>query len=152
VRGKLVIRESPNPARSRWSWKWKGGTVDANDVGDPTVDADYAVCVYDATGVLVGGQVFGGAAEWHTFSRGVEYKDKLLTRHGFYKIKIRTGTPSLNAYVQAKAKGTGIGNPTLPVTTPITAQLVNLDNGKCWASQFTSTRQNLSDRVKAVIP
>jgi hypothetical protein len=152
VRGRMIVRENPNPARSRWSWKWKGGSLDAADVGDPTASADYAVCVYDATGFLVGGQVFGGAPEWRPNNRGFEYKDKLLSRHGFQKIKIRTGSPSLGAYVQAKAKGTGIGNPTLPVTTPIVAQLVNLDTGKCWASQFTSTRINLNNRVIAVIP
>jgi hypothetical protein len=54
--------------------------------------------------------------------------------------------------IQAKAKGTGIGNPSLPVTTPVTAQLVNLDSGKCWQSQFTTTRTNQADRVVAAIP
>ncbi len=29
---------------------------------------------------------------------------------------------------------------------------VNLDNGKCWSSQFTTTRTNESNRVTAVIP
>jgi hypothetical protein len=152
VRGKLTIRENPNPARSRWSWKWKGGTIDPADVGDPTTATDVAVCVYDATGGLLGGQVFSGAPEWRVANRGFEYKDKLLTRHGLQKIRIRTGTPSLGAYVQVKAKGTGIGDPALPVTTPITAQLVNLDNGKCWSSEFATTRKNLGDRVTAVIP
>jgi hypothetical protein len=110
------------------------------------------VCVYDATGTLLGGQIFHGAAEWSTINRGFQYRDKALTRFGIQKIKIRTGTPSLGAYVQVKGKGAGIGNPTLPVTTPITAQFVNVDNGKCWSSQFTTTRTNESSRVTAVIP
>jgi acid phosphatase type 7 len=152
VRGKLTIRENPNVNSSRWSWKWKGGTIDPMDVGDPTGETDMAVCVYDAAGTLVGGALPHGVAEWRVASRGFEYKDPNVLRHGFQKIRIRTGTPSLNAYVQAKGKGALIGNPTLPVTLPVTAQLVNLDNGKCWASQFTTTRKNLSDRVLAVIP
>jgi hypothetical protein len=152
VRGKLTIRENPDPARSRWSWKWKGGTIDDDDVGDPTTSTDVAVCVYDAGGVLLGGQVFAGGPEWRAIKRGFEYRDRTLATHGFQKIKIRTGTPSLGAYVQAKAKGLGIGNPTLPVTTPVTAQFVNLDTGKCWSSEFTTTRKNQADRVVAVIP
>jgi hypothetical protein len=96
--------------------------------------------------------VFAGGGAWRARKRGFEYRDRTLAKHGFQKIKIRTGTPSLGAYVQAKAKGGGIGNPTLPATTPITAQFVNLDNGKCWASEFTTTRKNQADRVLAVIP
>ena len=152
VRGKLTIRENANPARSRWTWKWKGGTIDEADVGNPTTSTDVAVCVYDAGGTLLGGQVFAGGPEWRVAKRGFEYRDKTLAQHGFQKIRIRTGTPSLGAFIQAKAKGVGIGNPTLPVTTPITAQLVNLDTGQCWASEFTTTRKNLADRVVAVIP
>jgi len=152
VRGKLTVRENADPARSRWSWKWKGGTIDAADVGDPTAETDVAVCVYDATGTLFGGQVFHGGVAWRTIKRGFEYRDKTLANHGFQKIKIRTGTPSLGAYVQAKAKGVGIGNPALPATTPITAQFLNLDSGKCWSSEFTTTRRNQADRLTAVIP
>jgi hypothetical protein len=150
VRGKLTIRESVDPARSRWSWKWQGGTLDASDLGDPTVGTDVAVCVYDAGGALLGGQVFAGGTEWRAIKRGFEYRDRTLAKHGFQKIKVRTG--SLDAYVQAKAKGSGIGNPTLPVATPLTAQLVNLDNGACWSSEFTTTRKSQADRVVAVIP
>ena len=152
VRGKLTIRENPDPARNKWGWKWKGGTVDPADVGDPTGETDVAVCVYDAAGTLVGGDVLHGAEEWKPINKGFEYRDKTVARHGFQKIKIRTGTPSLGALVQAKAKGTGVGTPTLPATLPITAQLVNLDTGKCWSSAFTSAKVNRADRVTAVIP
>jgi acid phosphatase type 7 len=152
VRGRLTVRENPDPSRSRWAWKWKGGTVPAEDVGDPTAETDVAVCVYDANGLLLGGQVAHGATRWRTIKRGFEYRDKTLATFGFQKIKIRTGTPSLGAYVQAKAKGVGIGNPALPATTPLTAQFVNLDNGKCWSSTFTATKTNQADRLTAVIP
>jgi hypothetical protein len=146
ARGQFRIR------RDAWSWKWKGGTIDPVDVGDPGGETDVAVCVYDATGSLVGGEIPHGAAQWKTRKRGVEYRDPLLTRHGLQKVKIRTGTGSLTAYVQAKAKGPGASTPTTALTTPITAQLVNLDTGACWSSQFTSTSVNLPGKVKAVFP
>jgi hypothetical protein len=149
-RGRLTIRESADPARSRWSWKWKGGTVDAGDLGDPTVGTDVAVCVYDSAGALLGGQVFAGGNAWRARRRGFEYRDRTLAAHGFRKIKISTG--SLGASVQAKARGSGIGDPALPVATPITAQLVNLENGACWSSEFTATRKNQADRLVAIFP
>jgi hypothetical protein len=152
VRGKLSVREQADPSRSRWSWKWKGGTIDASDLGDPTGETDVAVCVYDANGTLFGGTIFHGAAEWRSIKGGFEYRDKSLTRYGLQKIKIRGGTPSLGAFILAKAKGANIGNPALPATLPLTAQFVNLDNGKCWSSEFTTTKYNLNDRLLAVIP
>jgi hypothetical protein len=121
-------------------------------VGDPTDQTDLAVCVYDATGALLGGQIFHGAPEFEAIPRGFDYRDKLVSRFGLQKVRIKIGTPSIGAQIQVRGKGSGIGNPALPVTTPLTAQLVNLDNGKCWASSFATTRTNRVDRVTAVLP
>ncbi len=143
VRGKLTMRNG------RWAWKWKGGTIDPADAGDPTAETDIAVCVYDTTGQLLGGDILHGTPGWKPIKRGFQYRDRLFTQHGFEKIKIRTGTPSLGAVIQAKARAT---LPTLPASLPVTAQLVNLDTGKCWASEFTTPKINQSGRFAAVIP
>jgi hypothetical protein len=152
TRGKLTIRKDTSPSRNRWAWKWKGGTIQPGDVGDPTDQTDLAVCVYDATGALLGGQIFHGAPEFEAIPRGFDYRDKLVSRFGLQKVRIKIGTPSIGAQIQVRGKGSGIGNPALPVATPLTAQLVNLDNGKCWASSFATTRTNRVDRVTAVLP
>ena len=161
VRGKFTFRRNADPARSKWGWKWKGGTIDANDVADPTGETDVAVCVYDdraqpvypgVPSALLAAQVIHGAPEWSAISRGFQYRDKTLSRHGLQKIKIRTGTPSLGAYIQVKAKGTLIGNPAMPATAPITVQFVNQDTGKCWASTFAAAKKNTSSAVTATIP
>jgi len=57
--------------------------------------------------------------------------------------------PSLSAIVQVKGRGT---LPPLPAAVPVTAELVNLDNGKCWSSEFATPKTNMSDRFVAVIP
>jgi hypothetical protein len=151
ARGKLVIREGSDPSRSRWGWKWKGGTVNGADVGAPADETDVAACVYDGLGALVGGQILHGAPEWGNIRQGIQYRDPKLTRHGIKKVKIHYGTGFI-AQIEVRAKGIGVGTPTLPATLPLTAQLVNVDTGACWQSVFTSTHQNLNDRVTAVIP
>jgi hypothetical protein len=143
VRGKLTMRNG------KWGWKWKGGTIDPAEAGDPSGEADIRVCVYDQTGGLLGGDVLHGKPEWKAIKRGFLYRDRTASRSGFEKIKIRTGTPSLGAVIQVKGRH---ALPSLPASLPVVAQLVNLDNGKCWSSEFTMPRTNVSDRFLAVIP
>lgn len=147
-KGKLVISNKTDPAKDKWIWKWKDGTVNAPALGDPTQQTDLAVCVYDSVGLLVGGSVLHGAAEWTSTSSGFRYSDKTLARHGFKKIKLKHGTGSIIAL----AKGTGAGVPTLAATFPIRAQLVNLDSGACWESTFTTAKKNTPEKVVAKIP
>jgi predicted phosphodiesterase len=151
VKGKLSLKTNADPARNKWSWKWKDGTVDAADVGDPTTQTDLAVCVYDAAGPLVGGAVPPAVAEWSPIKNGFQYKDRLEARHGLQKIKVKLGVGS-KAQLQAKAKGTGVGTPTTPATFPVTAQLVNLDTGACWQSVFATFKKNEPGKVMAAIP
>jgi hypothetical protein len=33
-------------------WKWVKGTIDGNDLGDPTTSTSFALCLYDSTGAL----------------------------------------------------------------------------------------------------
>jgi hypothetical protein len=144
VRGKLTMRNG------KWGWKWKGGTIDSTDVGDPTGEADLAVCVYDPSGVpLLGGEILHGNPLWKPIKRGYQYRDRTFANHGFEKVKIKAGTPSLGAVVQVKGRS---ALPPLPAALPVTAQLINLDNGKCWSSEFSTPRTNQADRFLAVIP
>jgi calcineurin-like phosphoesterase family protein/purple acid phosphatase-like protein len=151
ARGRLNVRNTPSPSRDRWSWRWKGGTVDPAVFGSPTGETDLAACVYDATGALLGGQILHGAAEWHPIKSGLLYNDPTLARHGLKKIRVRFGT-GFAPSIDVKTKGANVGSPTLPATLPLIAQLVNTDTGACWQSTFTTTRQNKPDQVVAAIP
>ena len=35
-KGKLVMKNSADPTKDKWIWKWKDGAIDAADLGDPT--------------------------------------------------------------------------------------------------------------------
>jgi hypothetical protein len=146
--GKILIKGGADTAKHQWSWKWKGGTVDAEEFGDPAAQTDLAVCVYDANGVLLGGALPHGAAAWKINASGAGYTDKTLSRHGIQKIKLKFGDGS----IQIKAKGAGTAIPPLPVVFPVTAQLVNLDSGACWESVFATEGKNDSTQVSAKLP
>jgi predicted phosphodiesterase len=150
-KGRISIEHGSDPSKDKWSWRWQGATVAANDVGTPAEQTDVAVCVYDADGVLVGGSVPHGASAWRASGSGARYSDPTLARHGFKKIKIRFGAGG-KGRLEAKARGAAAGVPTLPATFPLTAQLVNLDSGACWESVFSTAKRNETGRVSAAIP
>jgi len=147
-KGKLVIKNGSDASKDKWLWKWKEGTIDALDLGDPSDQTDLSVCVYDADGYVVGGAILHGAPEWKTTGSGFLYKDKLGSRHGIAKLKIKTESD----LILAKAKGAGTGIAPLSVTAPLRAQLVNLDNGACWESVFPTAKVNSADKVVALLP
>jgi len=100
-----------------------------------------------ANGVVVGGSILHGAPEWSAKSNGFLYKDTTLAQHGLQKIKLK-----LSDSILVKAKGAGAGVVPLSVTFPVTAQLVNLDTGACWASVFTAAKKNEASKVVALLP
>jgi hypothetical protein len=51
-----------------------------------------------------------------------------------------------------KAKGSALGMTALSLTTPVTAQLINLDNGKCWESSFSTAKTSSATVFKAQLP
>jgi hypothetical protein len=148
--GKFTLRTDADPTKNKWAWKWTKGTLPEADLGDPTAQTDLAVCVYDASGLLVGGSVPAGATEWSAKSSGFSYGDKLAGRAGLQKIVTKIGTAPKGKIV-TKAKGAGVGTPAIPVTFPVRAQLVNRDSGDCWESSFATASKNELGKVTAVI-
>ena len=116
VRGKFTFRAN------KWAWKWKGGTIDPAEAGDPSGETDLALCVYTPTdGYILGGVLPHGLPEWTPIKRGFQYRDRTRSRFELEKLKIRSGTPSLGATVQAKGRvGITVPIPTTPMATPIT--------------------------------
>jgi hypothetical protein len=150
--GKLVMKDFANDSLDKMVWKWKRGTLDAPDLGAPDQQTDLAVCVYDASGLLVGGPVprgadVSGVAAWKPLAAGVKYTDGDGAASGITKLKIVPGAGS--GQILAKGKGTGLTMPVLPATLPFTAQLANLDNGECWETPFAAAKVNAAGKVVA---
>ena len=77
VKGTLSLKTDVDPARNKWSWKWKDGALPPAAAGNPTAQTDLAVCVYDAGGLLVGGSVPHGAGEWSVKKRASSIRTSL---------------------------------------------------------------------------
>ena len=151
VKTKLALQDSTDDTRDRLAWKWRGA-LDGGDVGTPTEQTDLAVCLYDQGGRLLGGALPRGAdapadAVWKQTSNGFSYKNRVASVIGMRTVKVRGGTGS-RGLVLAKGRGGGLGMPGLPVSLPVTAQLVNLDGGACWEAVYTTARANDSARAK----
>ncbi len=76
-------------------------------------------------------------------------RDPLALRGCLRRIRMRTGNPGA---VTVVARGANAGVPTLPLTLPATAQLVNADTGACWTTDFAMSRRNDVKRFFAVQP
>lgn len=144
----LVKKHATDSTKDKMIWKWQNGTIQAADIPSPIDQTDLAVCLYDNDGNVLGGSLPKGTL-WTTNSKGdFQYKDLALSASGMQKIKIKFSKP----FIKVKGKGSGLDMPALPLTTPVTAQLVNLDNGMCWESEFTTFKISDDGKFKAQIP
>ncbi|MDX2171448.1 MAG: hypothetical protein SF182_30565 [Deltaproteobacteria bacterium] len=152
ARGALLIKNSSDSARDTLTWKWlKGAATTQAQFGDPTAAADYSLCLY-AGGVLVGElQVPASSSKWAPLgSKGWRYFDPSGAPGGAQKISLKGGADGKS---KALLKGRGIDLPDpiddLPLALPVTVQLVNGDNGRCWQSVFATASRNTTSQFKA---
>src|SRR6185369_477804 len=139
-------------------WR-KGGSFNQPDLGTPSIDTTYSLCVYDTSSsgsTLATSLDIGPAPLWKSEApKGLTYKDKAGTNGGVTDIQLKTG-PTGKAQVKLSARG---GNIPLPGAVgpmyfdqapSVTVQLKN-SAGKCWTSSFTpqDTTKNDGTSFKA---
>ncbi|MFN8644166.1 MAG: hypothetical protein U0802_21860 [Candidatus Binatia bacterium] len=148
----LVIKDNTTNSKDKLSWKWiKGQTTLQTEFGNPTVDANLAVCVYDNTGLL-GEALVGPGANWAALStKGWKYLDKAATQDGITK-EILSGSSSNNSKVLVKGKGINLPDIAPALTLPVKVQLVSSTTGLCWESTFSGSIKNQSGLFKAKAP
>ncbi len=119
-----------NPAdhsKDKLLWKWiKGQATTLAELGNPTATTDYALCVYDANGVITHVGVPSSASLWAAAgSNGFKYSDTTLCHDGAQTVVLKSGGADKT---KAIVKGKGVNLPAPPLgalTLPVTAQLVN---------------------------
>jgi calcineurin-like phosphoesterase family protein/purple acid phosphatase-like protein len=146
-----IHRHADAPARDRLYWRRKG-VFSPSFPGTPDAQTDLAICIYDQAGLLLGSALPHGAdmpsgATWTDIGQGFRYLNPTSSIGGYRRVQLRYG----NA-VDVRGKGAALAVPTFPVTPPVVAQIVNLDNDHCEGSLFTSLDVNTAARVRAVIP
>lgn len=134
-RSKVAIRDDARDARDQITWRaWKMD-VDAADIGAPDVSDRIDLCAYDASGKVLSAGLPAGEPRWKSTVFGARYKDKGASVVGVTKAKLKGGTGGKGVVV-AKARGTHLFPPNMPLTPPVTIQVKNDTTGGCWESVF----------------
>lgn len=132
------------------------------DFGDPVHSSTtYRLCLYDASGTpqplleadVPAGGTCGLKPCWRTTSASVAYRNKAGDPDGVIKLTLKAGVTG-RAMMQATARGTNLRTPALPLTLPVTVQLVVGDgvSSECWESTFTAAAVNAPSRLSATGP
>ena len=121
-----------------------------SDFGNPLATSHYLLCLYDMTGLHLealapAGGACAGKPCWKFDRTGYKYSDKELTPDGLFKIHLAAGDAS-TAKITITAKGSNMGSPPLPLTSPVTVQLLRSDDGTCWNATFSAPNLNSAER------
>jgi len=137
-RSLLLFEENPNGSRKlNWDWR-QGQTTTPAEFGDPTTTTRYAICVYDANGLVLHAEVPAGAQCdgrpcWKPISAlGFRFKDRSQAHDGLQRIRLK----SSGATIKVRGAGANLPTLTLPLLTPVMVRAFNSDTPVCWESAF----------------
>jgi cysteine-rich repeat protein len=153
----LLIKSNATPSKDKLVWKWLKGAAttfsDFGDLGTPSGTTAYTLCVYSGTSVALAVTVPDSSTKWTILgaNKGYKYKDPTGADDGIQKVLLKAGAAGK---AKAQLKGKGVNQPatTLPLTTPVTAQLVNSENPICYTTSFASAKKNSPSQFKAKSP
>jgi hypothetical protein len=149
-----VIKNHAIDKRDKLVWVWpRGDATSLPDFKDPVNgSATYRLCVYDNSAsaqplmrmdVPPGGMCGSRRPKpcWKaTRSTGYRYRNAAATSDGVLNVVLKTGVAG-KAKVVARCKGINLPTCPLPLTTPVTVQLV-IDDGAtrdCWQTTYSGT-------------
>lgn len=127
----------------------KGQSTSQTELGDPTTTADYQLCVYDGSGLLLEARVPAGAEKWSALgAKGYKYSGGGGGAQGVTKLLLGAGSDN-NARAVLKGKGDNLPDPTLGVLPPpVTVQLHNEDGGLCVEAVYNEADVIENDAVQ----
>jgi cysteine-rich repeat protein len=150
---KLQIKDSSNARKDKLMWQWLGGEAfSPADLGTPTVDTHYTLCVYDTASSLSSLRTSVDIAPsdlWKSKDLLLQYKDKLAGSDGVFKAQLKAGEAG-RTKVKLGAAGANLALPA-PAGASYFRQepsvIVQLVGGadKCWTSQFAVTDMSSND-------
>lgn len=155
------LDDQANDRRDRVLFKWtRGDVTDLADFGDPLAGTSrYHLCIYDASSsaqplvdlAVAPGGICGNRPCWKpTGTRGFAYRDRHGSQGGVTAIRLGAGAAG-KAKLQFQAKGATLETPSLPLSLPLTAQvLVDDGNGlQCWQTTFLGAKHNTAAKLRA---
>lgn len=153
ARSKLTLRRrAENPKRDRLSWRSaKGETTPVGDLGDPTDDTFYELCLYtkvdDRPVLLLHPDAMNGPG-WKATRQGYRYKAKAGENpDGLRKLRLRGGASGRVKFV-VRGKGLDLAMTPLPIPedAPLVAQLHN-SLGLCWEAIYSDPPRRNTESI-----
>ena len=139
----LTLHHQAGGARDSLSWKWAQGPATTKDeFGHPESSDAYALCIYDATGLVVAaeapaGRMCGRVPCWRPSRHGVRYSDRTLAPDGLRTISLREGADG-HAEIQVQGAGPALALPSVgSLASPLTVQLTHA-GGECFGARYSS--------------
>lgn len=157
-RARLRMRQiETNPGRNRIRYKWVDGDASAVDHGDPTTSSAYALCVYDADGIVASSAVPAAAQcgdkdcwkakSYRDETSGFLLNDRRARHEGMKAIKVKDGAGDSMARARAAGADLYVSQFGEGLMTPVTAQVVTSD-ADCWSTTFDAEEVRRNDAVR----
>ncbi len=131
-------------SKDQLNWKWLHGAATTKpEFGNPVTIDGYALCLYDATGLLasMAAPAAGTCASkpcWTERSSRFQYKDGELTPDGLSQILLKEGLAEGKAKILVKGKGANLPMPDLSqLQSPVIVQLRRTDGSLCWGAVYS---------------
>jgi len=149
-----LLKDKSADTLDQLTWKWlKGAMTSKAEFGDPLASDDYALCIYDTTGLLASmaapaGGTCASKPCWADTSTGFRYKDADVTPDGLARILLKEGLEDGKAKVLVRGKGVNLPMPDLSqLQSPITVQLRRANGSMCWGAVYSFPPASKNDAV-----
>lgn len=133
----ILMLDKDGDAGDSLKWKWlRGSATSYFDFGTPLSSTEYALCLYDAKGLVLDALVPTGGA-WQSGLHGFKYKSRTGAPEGVTQIQLKLGGDG-KAKVLVQGRGALLGMPELAgLVQPLRVQLRNSD-GPCWEAVYSA--------------
>jgi hypothetical protein len=154
LRSRLRLHRDPlAPGRHRLSWKWLlGDETTLADLGYGSA-AEYTLCVYEDNAgspallpsltAPAAATCSGGIPCWRLRGSRLYYRDRDAAHDGLTRVYLKADEED-EARASVRGRGLALPDPMLPLTPPLTVQLINA-GGQCWTSTFSAPSVLLND-------
>jgi hypothetical protein len=142
----ILLLDKAGGAQDTLKWKWLRGTATSyGDYGAPLSTTEYALCLYDANGLVLDAIVPAGSA-WRSGLHGFKYKSRTGSPDGVTQIQLKIG-PDGKAKALVQGKGGALGMPGLQtLVQPLRVQLRSSD-GPCWEAVYSAPPQKSAEKI-----
>jgi hypothetical protein len=157
AKASLLIEENGTPSQNKLVWKWSKGQAtsfaDFGNLGGPGGTTAYSLYVYSGATQTLAVTIPDSSTKWTVLgaNKGYKYKDPSGAADGVQKAQLKAGAAG-KAKALIDAEGSNLPAATLGLALPVTAQLVNSQNGVCYTTTFASAKNNTPTEFKATAP